>query len=176
MYDSFTLGALRSYVHDLFRRNEIPTVGKITNEFPKRMDLPSFVRHLLAEIGFRPEKRSRNSLLIDQEDIAEWRNHYLRDMERYVAEGRKIFFLDEAWLMVVHTRTIMWTDSVLQKRGRLFTRAYGLSTGLKKPSGKGLCLIMTHVGSESRFVDDCLNVFRGRKTGDYHEEMDEMAS
>ncbi|KAH7972460.1 hypothetical protein HPB52_012448 [Rhipicephalus sanguineus] len=43
-YDSFTLCALRSCVHDFFRRNEIPTVEKITNEFSNRMDLPSLKR------------------------------------------------------------------------------------------------------------------------------------
>ncbi|KAH7932499.1 hypothetical protein HPB52_025124 [Rhipicephalus sanguineus] len=32
-FDSFTLCALRSCVHDFFRRNEIPTVEKITTEF-----------------------------------------------------------------------------------------------------------------------------------------------
>ncbi|KAH7935614.1 hypothetical protein HPB52_010547 [Rhipicephalus sanguineus] len=76
-YDSFTLCALRSCVHDFFRRNEIPTVEKITNEFSNRMDLPSLkrcaVRRLLAEIGFKYEKRCRNSLLIDRDDIVEWR-------------------------------------------------------------------------------------------------------
>ncbi|KAM7305952.1 uncharacterized protein ISCGN_015848 [Ixodes scapularis] len=40
------------------------------------------------------------------------------------------------------------------------------------PSGKGQRLIVTHIGSDEGFVDDCLDVFRGQKTGDYHEEMD----
>ncbi|XP_037500194.1 uncharacterized protein LOC119374209 [Rhipicephalus sanguineus] len=174
-YDSFTLCALRSCVHDFFRRNEIPTVEKITNEFSNRMDLPSLkrctVRRLLAEIRFKYEKRCRNSLLIDRDDIVEWRNRYLRDVERYREEGRKIF-LDETWVTSGHTQLIVWTDTVVQKRGRLYARANGLSTGLKQPSGKGQRLIVTHIGSEDGFVDGCLDVFRGRKTGDYHEEMD----
>ncbi|XP_077485908.1 uncharacterized protein LOC144096974 [Amblyomma americanum] len=100
-FDSFTLYALRSCVHDFFHRNEIPTVEKITTEFSERMKLPSLrwwtVRRLLAEMGFKHEKRSRNSLLIDRDDITDWRNHYLRDVERYREEGRKIFYLDETW-------------------------------------------------------------------------------
>ncbi|KAH7967763.1 hypothetical protein HPB52_002235 [Rhipicephalus sanguineus] len=91
-FDSFTLCALRSSVHDFFRRNEIPTVEKITAEFSERMEHPPLrrcaVRRLLAEIGFKHEKRSRNSLLIDRDDITDWRNRYLRDMVRYRAEGR----------------------------------------------------------------------------------------
>ncbi|KAH6944862.1 hypothetical protein HPB50_005635 [Hyalomma asiaticum] len=101
-FDSFTLCALRSCVHNFFRRNEIPTVEKITTEFSERMELQSLrrctVRRLLAEIGFKHEKRSRNSLLIDRADITDWRDRYLRDVERYRAEGRKIFYLDETWL------------------------------------------------------------------------------
>ncbi|KAK8772002.1 hypothetical protein V5799_024754 [Amblyomma americanum] len=96
---------------------------------------------------------------------------YLRDVERYRAEGRKIFYLDETWVTAGHTRSIVWTDTVVQKRGRLFARANGLTTGLKQPSGKNQCLITTHIGSEDGFVEGCLDVLRGQKTGDYHEEV-----
>ncbi|KAH6940379.1 hypothetical protein HPB50_027110 [Hyalomma asiaticum] len=98
--DSFTMVALRSCcVHNFFRRNEIPTVEKITTDFSERMELPSLrrctVHRLLVKIGCKHEKRSRNSLLIDRDDITDWRNRYLRDVERHRAEGRKIFYLDE---------------------------------------------------------------------------------
>ncbi|KAH7940373.1 hypothetical protein HPB52_023560 [Rhipicephalus sanguineus] len=87
-FDSFTLCALRSCVHDFFRRNEIPTVEMITAKFSERMEPPSLrrctVHRLLAEIGFKHEKRSRTSLLIDRDDITDWRNRYLRDMEHEV--------------------------------------------------------------------------------------------
>ncbi|KAH6946977.1 hypothetical protein HPB50_016400 [Hyalomma asiaticum] len=41
----------------------------------------------LADIGFKHEKRSRNSLLIDRDDITDWRDRYRRDVECYQAEG-----------------------------------------------------------------------------------------
>ncbi|KAH6941878.1 hypothetical protein HPB50_023684 [Hyalomma asiaticum] len=51
----------------------MPTVEKVTTEFSERMDLQSLrrctVRRLLAKSGFKHEKRSRNSLLIDWDDI-----------------------------------------------------------------------------------------------------------
>ncbi|XP_054929303.1 uncharacterized protein [Dermacentor andersoni] len=181
-YDSFTLCALRSCVHDFFRRNGIPTVEKIPNEFSKRMDLPSLrwctVCRPLVEIGFKHEKRSRNCLLIDRDDIAEWRNRYLRDVERYRAEGRKIFYLDEPWGTAGHTRSIVWTNDRVQTpirsdEARTPVRSSKWPVdGMKQPSGKGQRLIVTHNGSEEGFVDGCLDVFRGQKTGDYHEEMD----
>ncbi|KAG0428197.1 hypothetical protein HPB47_024800 [Ixodes persulcatus] len=46
-----------------------------------------------------------------------------------------------------------------------------LTTGLKAPSGKGERVIVTHAGSATGFVSGCLDVFRGKKKGDYHDEM-----
>ncbi|KAL3225577.1 hypothetical protein MRX96_049178 [Rhipicephalus microplus] len=85
-----------SCVHDFFRRNEIRMVQKIFAGCSEPSNLPSLrqctVRRLLANIGFKHEKRqkSRNSLLIDRDDITDWRNRYLRDGERYRVEGQKI--------------------------------------------------------------------------------------
>ncbi|XP_070390093.1 uncharacterized protein [Dermacentor albipictus] len=159
------------FVAEMLGVSENTVFRKKTNDFSKRMDLLSLkrcsVRGLLAEIDFKHEKKSRNSGL----SIAERRNRYLRDVERQRAEGRKIF-LDETWVAAGYTRSIVWTDTVVRKWGRLFTPANGLSAGLKQPSGKGQHLIGTHFGSEDGFVDGCLDVFRGQKTGDYHEDMD----
>ncbi|KAL3217356.1 hypothetical protein MRX96_032477 [Rhipicephalus microplus] len=72
------------------------------------MELPSLrrctVRRLLVDIAFKRAKRSHNSLLIDRDVITDWRNRYLRDVERYRAEGRKILLLDETWVMAGQTR------------------------------------------------------------------------
>ncbi|KAH6928324.1 hypothetical protein HPB50_014276 [Hyalomma asiaticum] len=149
-------------------RTEIPTVEEITTEFSERIELQSLrrctVRRLLAEIGFKHEKRSRNSLLIDRADITDWRDRYLRG----------------TWVTTGRTRSIVWTDTMVQKRGRLFARANGLTTGLKQPSGKGQRLIVTHIGSEDGFVDGCLEPARreiaddgleeGRDTGVAHKQ------
>ncbi|KAM7303197.1 uncharacterized protein ISCGN_013178 [Ixodes scapularis] len=74
------------------------------------------------------------------------------------------------WLPPGHTVSRVWVDTTVASSHDAFTR--GLSTGLKQPSGKGQRLIVTHIGSDEGFVDGCLDVFRGQKTGDYHEEMD----
>ncbi|KAH8033945.1 hypothetical protein HPB51_018100 [Rhipicephalus microplus] len=74
--------------------------------------------------------------------------------------------------MAGHTQSIVWTDTMVQKRGRLLTRANGMTTGLKQPSGIGQCLIVTHIGSEDGFIGGCLDIFRGQNAGDYHKEMD----
>ncbi|KAH8027233.1 hypothetical protein HPB51_003686 [Rhipicephalus microplus] len=103
-------------------------VKEITSMSSERRQLPSLrrctLRHLLVDIGFKHGKgRSRNSLLIDRDDIPDWRNRYLHGVERYRAEGQKIFYLDETWARAGHTRSIVWTDIVVLKRGRLFALA-----------------------------------------------------
>ncbi|KAM7293679.1 uncharacterized protein ISCGN_023277 [Ixodes scapularis] len=82
----------------------------------------------------------------------------------------KIFYLDGTWVTAGHTVSRVWVDTTVAASHDAFMR--GLSTGLKQPSGKGQRLIVTHIGSDEGFVDDCLDVFCGQKTGDYHEEMD----
>ncbi|KAH8040213.1 hypothetical protein HPB51_009761 [Rhipicephalus microplus] len=83
------------------------------------MELPSLrqctVCRLLADIGFKHEKKSRNLLLIDRNDITDRRNRYHRDLERYRAEGPKIFYLDETWVTAGHTRSIVWRDTVVEE-------------------------------------------------------------
>ncbi|KAH6945100.1 hypothetical protein HPB50_007206 [Hyalomma asiaticum] len=110
----FVADMLGVSVRTVFR---ISTVEKTTTEISECMELPSLRRYterrLLAEIGFKPEKRSRNSLLIDRDDTTDWWNRYLRDVERYLAEGRKIFYLDETWVTAGHTWSIVWTDTVV---------------------------------------------------------------
>ncbi|KAL3247123.1 hypothetical protein MRX96_057225 [Rhipicephalus microplus] len=67
--DSFMLCALRSCAHNIFHRNEIPAVEKITAKLSVGMVIPSLrgctVHHPLADIGFKHKKRNLNSLLID---------------------------------------------------------------------------------------------------------------
>ncbi|KAM7294381.1 uncharacterized protein ISCGN_023887 [Ixodes scapularis] len=128
------------------------------------------VRRLLHDIGFEHDKRERNSRLIEREDIVAWQQKYLHEIARHRQDGRKIFYLDETWVTAGHTVSKVWVDTTVASSHDAFMR--GLSTGLKQPSGKGQRLIVTHIGSDEGFVDGCLDVFRGQKTGDYHEEMD----
>lgn len=97
------------------------------------------------------------------------RRRYLKTIKQYRNEGRIIYYLDETWINEGHTKQKVWTDNNIVSRRRAFVE--GLSTGLKNPSGKGKRLIILHVGSESGFVNDGLLLFEGKKTSDYHEEM-----
>lgn len=81
----------------------------------------------------------------------------------------KKYYTDETWLNEGHTRSKVWQDLNVTSSRQAFLDGY--SIGLKSPSGKGRRLIITHIGSNSGFLDGGLNVFKSRKTGDYHEDM-----
>ena len=78
--------------------------------------------------------------------------------------------MEETWVNAGHTKSKVWQDKSIETVREAHRE--GLSTGLKNPSGKGKRLIVTHIGSDTGFVDGGLLVFESKKTGDYHEEMD----
>lgn len=174
VYDSFTLTAVRGIVHSFFRRNEIPTVRKIAAAINEDLDLPRLsdrtVYRVLKDIGFEKQRRRRQSLLIERNDIVAWRQRYLRCIRNYRREGRPVFYVDETWVTAGETKKRVWTDTNVTSAKDAFMQ--GVTVGLTAPSGKGQRLIITHAGSQNGFVDGTLDVFCGKKQGDYHEEMD----
>lgn len=114
-------------------------------------------------------KRDRKSILIERDDIVRWRRRYLTTIRDYRRQNRPIYYLDETWLNEGHTKQKVWVDRGIQNRRQIFNE--GLTTGLRNPIGKGRRLIILHIGSESGFVENGLLLFEGKKTSDYHEEM-----
>lgn len=90
-------------------------------------------------------------------------------MKTFRQQERPIFYLDETWLNEGHTKEKVWVDNSITSKRKAFID--GLTTGLKNPSGKGRRLIILHIGSENGFIEECLLVFEGKKTADYHDEM-----
>ncbi|KAJ8915262.1 hypothetical protein NQ315_014769 [Exocentrus adspersus] len=173
LFDEATKNSIRRIVHGFFFSNEIPTLDKILNEIKNHQDLPQMSRSTLykfmKQINFRYLKRNRKSVMIERDDIVRWRVDYLTSIKKFRSEGRPIYYLDETWLNEGHTKGKVWVDNNIKSKREAFIE--GLSTGLKNPSGKGKRLIILHAGSEEGFVEDSLLVFEGKKSGDYHEEM-----
>lgn len=158
---------------DFFFQNEIPTLKKILNEIKKDSSLPKvslrILKRTLREMNFRFLKRNRKSLLIEKNEITLWRRKYLEKIRDFREKGKNIYYTDETWLNEGHTVGKVWQDLNIRSSRQAFME--GFSRGLSNPSGKGRRLIITHIGSESGFLDGGLNVFESRKTGDYHEDM-----
>lgn len=175
IYDEFTLSAIRKKVHTFFRANDPPTVKKVCDAVNEDLTLPNFTYRTLLrvmhDLGFVYKTRSRNSMLIERDDIVLWRRRYLREIRRLVAEKKPVYYLDETWLNAGHTKSRVWQDTTVKCKRDAFLN--GLTTGLKQPTGKGGRLIVVHAGNEDGFVNNAGLVFRAKKgTGDYHEEMD----
>ncbi|KFM67361.1 hypothetical protein X975_10475, partial [Stegodyphus mimosarum] len=101
-YDELTLAIRRSIrrkVHSFFLRNEIPTVKKVAKVINDEADLPNMsirtVGRMMNDLGFAYRKRKRQSILIERDDIQCWRHRYLRDIKKYHAQGRTIYYTDE---------------------------------------------------------------------------------
>lgn len=124
---------------------------------------------ILKKLGFKWMKRSRNSALMERQDIVLWRRRYLTSIRKFRAEGRKVYYLDETWVNAGHTKQNIWEDTTVLTARQAFVE--GVSTGLKNPAGKGRRLIILHIGSEDGFVENGLLFFESKKTGDYHEDM-----
>ncbi|XP_072381874.1 uncharacterized protein [Diabrotica undecimpunctata] len=172
--DDFDKVAIRRIVHQFFFRNEIPTIDRVLQQVNDDPNLPDFKRttfyKLLKKLQFKFEKRGRNSMLTDRDDLVIWRREFLRQIKDHRNGNRKIYYLDETWINAGHTKSKTWIDKSVTSSRQAFLD--GLSTGLKNPSGKGKRLIICHIGSEDGFVVDALWSFESKKSGDYHEEMD----
>lgn len=147
--DDFTKCAIRIIVHNFFLTNEIPTIDKVMKKIEENGTLGTFKRSslhkILKKIGFKFNKRGRNSLLSDRDDIFFWRRNYLRAIKNAREVGKKIYYLDETWLNEGHTTSKTWVDTTVTSAHDAFIK--GLSTGLKNPSGKFCCNVITYLFS-----------------------------
>ncbi|KAJ8983151.1 hypothetical protein NQ317_016250 [Molorchus minor] len=156
--------AIRRIIHGFFL-NELPTLNKIEAAVAQDENLPKLSRKLLLrtmhEMNFYHLKKKPKVSVLKKSKLCygeEFRN-----------SNTKIYYLDETWVNEGHTVTKVWQDCNIQTRRQAFLE--GFSPGLKAPSGRGRRLIITHIGSDSGFLEYGLNVFESRKTGDYHEDM-----
>lgn len=165
--EDFEKMAIRRHVHTFYFRNESPTIAKVLNVVNNDDSLPnfshsSFIR-VLRKLGFKYDKRTRKSILIEKSEIVLWRRKYLTAIRKYRDEGRKIYYTDETWVNAGHVKSKIWHDTTI-KTARQAT-IEGLSTGVKDPTGKGKRLIIVHIGSDTGFVNGGLLNFESKKTG-----------
>lgn len=71
-------------------------------------------------------------------------------MSEYRRQNKKIYNQDETWLNAGHSCNYVWIDNDVKGSRNAFLR--GPSTGLKNRQ-KGKRLIITHIGSEDRFIE-----------------------
>lgn len=159
--DDFDAAAIRNHIYAYYARGEFPTLKKISISL-KDADLfkgsPPSLSKILKKIGFAYKKSDKRKILMERTDIALTRIDFLRKVKN-ITDWNKVVFLDETWLNANHTVSRSWTDDKAEST-------------TKVPEGKGQRLIITHAGTSSGFVPNCLLAFKSVKTTEYHEEMD----
>ncbi|KAL4136445.1 hypothetical protein QTP88_007993 [Uroleucon formosanum] len=152
--DSFDKDAIRRKIHGFWLNREVPTLPKMLVAINEDDTLPNFkpssFRKILKDLQFVYAKKSRNSALIEREDIIIWRGRYLDQIRKYREQNRPIYYLDETWVNAGETHSRTWRDSTVNSLRDAFLT--GLTMGQKEPSGKGKRLIVLHIGSTDGFL------------------------
>lgn len=172
--DSFDKHAIRRKIHGFWLNREVPTLQKMLIAINEDDTLPNFkrssFRKILRDLQFVYARKSRNSALIEREDIIIWRGRYLDQIRKYRAQNRPIYYLDETWVNAGETHSRAWCDSTVNSQRDAFHT--GLTMGQKEPSGKGKRLIVLHIGSTDGFLPGGLLCFESKtKSTDYHDDM-----
>lgn len=83
--DDFDKNAIRRTIHGFWFEKQLPTLDKILSRINTTEGLPQFTRttlySLLRQMGFKYQQRSRNSAMIERDEIVVWRRNYLEHKE-----------------------------------------------------------------------------------------------
>ena len=86
------------------------------------------------------------------------RRNYLTSIMKNQEENHPVIYLDETWANAHDGKDKPWVEKDEITGGTI--------GGIKRPSEKGLRLIILHADSENRWVPNCALIFKsGRSTG-----------
>ncbi|XP_060881942.1 uncharacterized protein LOC132953567 [Metopolophium dirhodum] len=152
IFEEFERNVVRRHVHSFWFKRQIPTIDKIYKTVSSDASLPPISKpnlfRLLKDMGFKNNKRGRNSALTENIEIVLWRRRFLGDLRKYQKEGRRLYYLGDTCLDNPTTKAV-------------------------SSSGKHKCVIVLNIGSEDGFVPGALLCLKSKKkTKNYHNEID----
>lgn len=168
--DDLDRNGLRQKIYSLWLRRELPTMNKILCAVNEDPALPCFKRttlyNIIKQLDFVSTKRKRCKVLTEREDLIVSRRNYLSDIRKYRAEGRSIYYLDEACMNVQCdniTETPITDEKASRKQGALKKLPINM---------KGKRFIVLHVGSVKGFLPGALMCFESKtNSSDYLDEI-----
>ncbi|XP_043468324.1 uncharacterized protein LOC122502369 [Leptopilina heterotoma] len=130
-------------------------------------------------VNFPYEKLCKKSVWMESTRIAAQRDKYLITIKLHRDNGCNIFYTDETWCGVNHSRKFGWIENFVIQENNNFDyygdhvqQVFGQRSGFFTPSGAGKRVIILHIGGKFGFDDGGLKCFVGKKgTADYHDEM-----
>lgn len=163
LVDDFDRGVICRLIENFYVRRKItPSVPKILQAVKQSIDFKlgrESLRKLMREMGFRWAKsQNGRKVLIERQNIVDWRGKYLQQIKAFREKNYEIFFLDETWL---DTNLVM---------GKCW-QGPGVMGVTSSASGSGRYIVVG-IGSEKGFLPGSQLVFKaGSSTGDYHGQM-----
>jgi hypothetical protein len=140
----------------------VPTTAKILPVMRKKINWQwseTTLREIIRQMGFT-WKKSQNKwvILVERQDILNWRSRYITTISRMRHDGKRIFYL-ESWVNSNMTFNRCW-----QKKGDV--------QGIMATSNASNRLIIVHIGSEKSFLAGGLLIYKARAvTRDYHGQI-----
>jgi transposase len=157
--DNFSETSIRNVIYEIYRNKVLPTRQKILKLLNERDIFHGSISTLsivLKNIGFKWKKINNRKFLMEKPEIMNMRFEFLNEISKTVFE--EVVFIDETWVNAGHVKTKAWIDDTPQ-------------SSRKEPTGKGGRLIILHAGTSKGFIPNALKIFKSKKEGDYHKEM-----
>lgn len=161
--DDLTKDRIRHIIYDFhLTEQRTLTIAGLKDKINRDLNLSlgsTSLRVVIRALGFRWRKTKDNrQLLMEREDVVSKRIRYLRSIRKYRSEHRKIFYMDETYIHLTHTKKNAWSDDT--------------NNGLRKPVSNKSKLIIVDAGNEEGFVPNARLIFRPEaKKDDYHDHM-----
>ncbi|XP_068235545.1 uncharacterized protein [Palaemon carinicauda] len=170
MFDSFTIGAIRRYVHNRFLSKDTFTITNLTRELKKEGILPegtseTLLWRVIHKIGFR-YKTTRQKIYARKEslDIVCKRIRALRALKQYREEGRQVVYLDETWFTTRMSHNKEWVGTTQPSTTNTHSR--------QVPPGNGERVVVVAAGTNKGLIEDSFLCYTAKNSSrDYHGEM-----
>ncbi|PNF33229.1 hypothetical protein B7P43_G11383 [Cryptotermes secundus] len=126
--DDFDICIIRNEIHNFYiQEKRVPTIPKLLPIIKSKISFPwggTSLRRIIKSMGFRWRRcQSKRKILIERQDIVNWRSKYLVKIKQYREEGRSIVYIDETWVDSNLTLIILHAGFIPE--AKLFYKAGG---------------------------------------------------
>lgn len=169
--DDIDRNKIRTKIHSLWLRREVPNIDKILTTVREDTSLPNFKRttlfKIIKKLGFISLKNKSCSVLTEKPDLICWRRRYFYDILRFRNEGHTVYYLDEMSLNARLYVNNICMDTTIKSNCDTFNK--GVTTGPKNPISKAKRLIVLHIGSNNGFLPGGLLCYDGINGASFRE-------